>query len=414
MRLLELFEARRNPHLNPKEHGHEAAVAFLQRQRDLSHIGVSMTTIPKLGLNPRSKYNTPIGIYFYPAEYYLDTKDEEDQLEFQDDAPFIQIFRFGGNILYINQVDSRLYGELTKKMFDVVLPKLSRTYGIDIEDLNKHLAMASINATSNALVKNYGGQLWYKMYSTSKYVYEKGAKSLPPVIWNKIIQLLGYSVVVDNKGAIIHMNEPYQGVVVDTKQIELIKTVDNSQQPSNDKDDFRKEWADLILSRYKDPVDHIKAITRFVDNHSLEDLIGLSKKLAKKAGSIMAGYIKDDLNIISRLNDKDIKIIKLLADNYKIDDQLNSLVVQQRWVELYKSHKLILKLLETAEDPNTAYNDKLSILRDLSFEYKKYERLADMIEDISSYQSDLTLTRILESVEEVIVRYERLAASTRS
>ena len=30
---------------------------------------VSLTAIPKLGINPRSHYYTPLGIYAYPAEY---------------------------------------------------------------------------------------------------------------------------------------------------------------------------------------------------------------------------------------------------------------------------------------------------------------------------------------------------------
>ena len=64
-----IYEARSNPGQNAKLSGHPAAVKFLQG-KDLNRYGVSMTSIPKLGINPGSNYNTPVGIYFYPAEFY--------------------------------------------------------------------------------------------------------------------------------------------------------------------------------------------------------------------------------------------------------------------------------------------------------------------------------------------------------
>ena len=92
---LSLDEARRNPDKNKKLAGHAGAVQFLQGLgKDITDYGVSMTTLPKLGINPGSKYNTPVGIYFYPADYYLRRKagSGKGKLDFQDDAQYIQIF----------------------------------------------------------------------------------------------------------------------------------------------------------------------------------------------------------------------------------------------------------------------------------------------------------------------------------
>ena len=33
---------------------------------------VSFTTVDKLGINPQSHYDTPLGIYSYPAEFIVD------------------------------------------------------------------------------------------------------------------------------------------------------------------------------------------------------------------------------------------------------------------------------------------------------------------------------------------------------
>lgn len=48
------------------ELGHPAAVAFLEN-KDRKRYAVTMTEIPKVGVNPSSGYNTPLGIYFLPS-----------------------------------------------------------------------------------------------------------------------------------------------------------------------------------------------------------------------------------------------------------------------------------------------------------------------------------------------------------
>ena len=67
MLIIDLFEARRNPELNPKQEGHAAAVAFLSKipNDELIHYGVSMTELPKLGINP-SKHSKFILTRTYP------------------------------------------------------------------------------------------------------------------------------------------------------------------------------------------------------------------------------------------------------------------------------------------------------------------------------------------------------------
>ena len=70
-----VFEARRNPQQNPKVKGAMAAVGILQQipQDQLRSYGVSMNDHLKLGVNPKAYYsNTPAGVYFYPADYYIE------------------------------------------------------------------------------------------------------------------------------------------------------------------------------------------------------------------------------------------------------------------------------------------------------------------------------------------------------
>jgi len=72
--------------------------------------GQKSPTIPKLGINPASAYNTPNGIYSYPLNRKIFQQLRQGQLPFAQDKPYFSIFeiREGKNIITINddgQVD---------------------------------------------------------------------------------------------------------------------------------------------------------------------------------------------------------------------------------------------------------------------------------------------------------------------
>jgi hypothetical protein len=54
-----------------------------------------------------------------------------------------------------------------------------------------------------------------------------GVASRSAVIWNRLIRILRIDVIVDHGSGIIHENEPNQGVVLNPRAIELIKTIKN-------------------------------------------------------------------------------------------------------------------------------------------------------------------------------------------
>jgi hypothetical protein len=54
----------------------------------------SFTNLPKLGVNPQSSYNTPVGIYAYPIDYIVDQISGADiKVPFQAEAPFLHVFQ---------------------------------------------------------------------------------------------------------------------------------------------------------------------------------------------------------------------------------------------------------------------------------------------------------------------------------
>ncbi len=205
-----ISELRRNPQqnqpLNQREHLADRLRELGRSGADVTNWAVSMTTVPKLGINPQSKYQTPIGIYFYPARYFL--KHAEQGLPFMDDASNLQLFRIEGPVLEIDAVTDAQYRELTERL--VALSAQMRISGPLMRGIVK-------DSHDGANVQTPGGRLWYIMYRMSG---EGTGSGRAHVMWNWLIRQLGYVAVRDSGTGIIHANEPTQGMVVDPRAVQ--------------------------------------------------------------------------------------------------------------------------------------------------------------------------------------------------
>ena len=83
------FEARRNPEMSSREKGTSVVKKYLDFY-GTERVGVRMTNMPKLGLNPNQDFDTPLGIYFYPGDYFLETS----HVPYMNDADYIQVFEY--------------------------------------------------------------------------------------------------------------------------------------------------------------------------------------------------------------------------------------------------------------------------------------------------------------------------------
>lgn len=246
MKVKEIVEARRNPESNSDRlSGHRQAVQYLINNDLVNNpnIGISMTEEPKLGLNPLSEYSTPLGVYFYPADYYVKTVTQErwgnlpgKKLPFQHDTPYIQIFSYSGDQLDISDVSDDEYNRMMDEMAYWFKPYMVEM----VEKKSEH----------EARVKSNGGRLWYTMYYLT--TNEKSEMS-PHVNWNNLIRSFGYTSVIDRGKGIIHPNEPTQGFVVDPTVIKRLEQIQKSYQSPKAK---HKPLADLLKNaiEFGDPV----------------------------------------------------------------------------------------------------------------------------------------------------------------
>lgn len=110
--LKSIKEARSNAPINPKQNPTEQVKEVAkQLGYPFKVIGVSYTDVDKLGINPGSKYNTPLGIYAYPYKW-IDLSMPSSVslfafLPFQTKAKFVNVFSIkpSATIMYLGDED---------------------------------------------------------------------------------------------------------------------------------------------------------------------------------------------------------------------------------------------------------------------------------------------------------------------
>lgn len=88
--IIPVRESRTNKEKN-KKLSRDEQLTDIARVYGTDNIYVSFTEVNKLGVNVRSKYHTPTGIYSYPIEYVIDKGAKN--VPFAKKSPYVQVFR---------------------------------------------------------------------------------------------------------------------------------------------------------------------------------------------------------------------------------------------------------------------------------------------------------------------------------
>lgn len=248
-----LYEVRRGGDaLNPKVSVNSQIAASLEEADPIAGVAnsfVSFTELDKLGVNPRSPYQTPLGIYSYPSEYIQKTVGSGgtmSKLPFAGKSPFANIFAASGNIINLTNI--------TQSEVRAIYTRLAKLYhskvGGDWKSAVDWIESVTVAAQTNALHADYpGGQLWY----TTREVASRLGNSKPDsklsnkhgiaidnrvaVAWNRLFRDLGIDGCVDMDPdtrtgvGIIHGSEPTQAVFFSTRAVGSVQRVHNKYSP---------------------------------------------------------------------------------------------------------------------------------------------------------------------------------------
>jgi hypothetical protein len=291
MKTSEIIEARKNPELNPKVSVNQYIDrAFDSAKRlfgsDMSNLFVSFTAIPKLGINPQSTYNTPLGIYSYPGDYIsyrIGSDKSMKNLPFAGEQPYAVLFSARGNNIVLNTyspIEERLcYDKLrdyAKKLPDPKkqLIQMRRHTGKTWIEIVNNVVVAAQSEAKQSNIS--GGRLWYVTYILSEYLgTEYGRK--PPIVWNELFRkVLDIDGCIDTGAGIIHPSEPTQAVFFSLPRLRILDIVYNKYSPVTVQDRIAQgDKAKKTFEQFKNSLaraiekDDPRLITRYLDGDNI-------------------------------------------------------------------------------------------------------------------------------------------------
>ncbi len=187
---------------------------------------------PKLGINPRSQYKTPIGIYGYPLTPTIYKQFLNFELPFVADNPYIVLFEFGGKVLnFYNYSQEELEADIEK------LYHLAGETPPSDEQIIKWQSETIINPFARATDPQW--TIWRTINRAKATAFELGTAgsqfmNITRLLanqdakkWNVLLRRLGYDVLVDEGRGFIHSNEPTQMVILNPSVVNVVDIFDN-------------------------------------------------------------------------------------------------------------------------------------------------------------------------------------------
>jgi hypothetical protein len=327
MKTYELLEARKNPELNPKISTNDVLHAYVDKFG--KNCFISFTSVDKLGINPRSDYDTPIGIYAYPGTYaarIMGAHRPASALPFAGSSPFATLFTASNGLVDL--------GTFTTADYDKAISDLKKAYNNRI----KLIDQAAEWSSTAARVQTPGGLFWaLTMRFAQSFVPHSAA-----IVWNEVFRKIGVNGCIDSKGeGIIHPNEPTQAVFFKKPGvIENEKRVLNKYAPERVQARIKtgqEAHADVVALgklRKEDFIEYLKELYRNgnferltqleLDNLSLETVFTkiytfspdeVQAGLAYPASSVAEDLIKVGTRFTNNLRGKRWKAFETLVFN---------------------------------------------------------------------------------------------------
>ena len=273
MKVHQIIEARRNPEQNPKTSinriVYDALKATKDSIADTKNLFASFTSVDKLGINPKSKYDTPLGIYAYPAEYVFSRVKAERSmaaLPFAGDQPYVNLFKAQGNIINVATISAAevrsLYKRIAELWASTAKDSLGQSWKTSVDEIEKIIN----NASKKAKFPDYpGGQLWYVTWVASSDLFANAWNTTPPVAWNKLFRSIGVDGCVDYTPegglGIIHTSEPTQAVFFAINAVTDNERHANKYSPTSGMLQRKKEIGQEAHEMTKQVVADLKTIT---------------------------------------------------------------------------------------------------------------------------------------------------------
>lgn len=226
---------------------------------------ITFHEVNKVGINPQTPYNTPIGIYAYPLTSTLVRQIEEGTVPFASDARYISILepKPETNILSISNEPGlnefvKLFSQETVDRFNLQGGALEK----DVMSIDKAVQEMGVPLPSYPRWRAIfsGAADLYNMKAKRKSDFAKlwnvtwHASNKEPSTWNALLRYLGFDAVYDSNSGIIDRREKQQAVFLSKSALSIVATMPNKMQKSIVKAKKREKDYGIKFNRQKHTV----------------------------------------------------------------------------------------------------------------------------------------------------------------
>jgi hypothetical protein len=315
----------------------------------------TMTEIKKIGINPRTQYDTPAAVCSYPLtqDYYekLIHKDGKE-LPFAGDKPYICLFTTSDKV---NVMTSYSESDLEKDV-----KTLKRWFP---EVLTKNFINSAFTSASTPtpigkfwnLTRLIGLDIFQRTGETGSQIDSKQVIRTSGKDWAHLLRNLGYTNFYDPGTGLMYISEPYQFMVFDTTIIVPIDT-------------YLNPFGKVIFKEVEDP------------NRPGKTIVQPANKIEKADADI---FFKKQKSILQRiLSQKDpILAIKLIIKNPNVPSHTKKEICNEILISNYS------KLKDETVGPDSLYHIVYDYLKSenvgapylLSNSLEQYARFLDTI-----------------------------------
>lgn len=191
---------------------------------------VSFSDIPKLGINPKTDYNTPAGIYSYPLRQMWPAI-KANSIPYAGERQYALVFqpRSSDGIVNVNTYTSVYLSRHMNLLEQKVIPKIVGSTVVDpgffvdfFDEAKRESKLQTPAGWLWNITRRLAG-MWARDFNGPK----------PTVGWNAIMRALDITGVVDWQGSgLIHPNEPIQAVWFSANSLKLFSIARNIRKGS--------------------------------------------------------------------------------------------------------------------------------------------------------------------------------------
>jgi len=276
----------------------------------------------KIGINPRSEFTTPLGIYAYPLTDKFYREALENKIPFASEEPYAICFHAvnPAKILVMKHYkEENLKRDIQK--LKILFPGVAEKKLAYLANEEEYQDAKTSSEKLWVMAKFFAGMAMDEYEADSFYNHSNDKKTIRfnphPRNWRRILVQLGYEGVQDDGMAVIHNSEPSQAVFFSANAIEENFSGPNPFLKFKRKDNriqAKKLGDQMVNSPEQEPgVRHLSSV---VKNPAI-----FKKVLEKVSGSQDFEYIKRFINKMPMFNQQETRnSAVMLLNTFKTSD----------------------------------------------------------------------------------------------